>query len=296
MYFNEQKNTNIDKEIYKHKILNNSVVKKIMDKAYILNNRFFKYGLIVLGIIILFFVTYFSFFYNPIKYYLDLNGNNDIVIYQGMEFDDPGYEAYDSKGNNYNEQVVVYGSVDSDIVGEYILTYEFMDVYASRVVTVLETDKDHRTYLILHGDKTMYLEKGNKFVDPMADVVDSTDRNLVNELKVDGYVDENTSGIYKINYSVTNSVGVTLTSTRTVVVMGLDDVSINYSSEYTNNNVEVEIGVLSNFFHHVVLPDNSVNYNKYITYAAPENGLYRIYIYGVNGNVQTKDFYIDNFD
>ena len=301
MYFNDsKKNTNIDHELVKSKILNNKIIKKIKNvnkrDFTMLDNKYIKYGFILFGILFVIVIVYSIFIYHPVKYYLELKGNDDIVIYQGMDFVDPGYVAYDSEDNNYDDLVVVYGNVDSSLVGEYIITYEFRDIYASRVVTVLEADQSHRTYLLLRGEKTMYVEKGTEFVDPKADVIDSTDRYLIDELQIDGNVDVNTSGTYKIKYSITNSVGVTLTTERTVVVMGLDDVSINYSMEYTNNNVIVDIGILSNLFDYVELPDGSVSSSKFLNLSIPENGLYRINVHGKNGDSQVKDFYIDSID
>ena len=300
MYFNEQKkNTNIDRELIKKKIIKSS--KNLKNKfnfksiINILNNKFVKYAFITFGIII-FLVIVFSLIIKPTKYYLELKGNNDVIIYQGMDFIEPGYVAYDSKDNNYDDLVVVSGNVDSSVVGEYILTYEFNNVYASRVVTVLGVDDNHRTFLFLKGDRTMYVEKGTEFIDPKVEIIDSSELNLEDRLVTEGNVDVYTSGTYRVKYSVTNSVGVTLSTERTVIVMGLDDISINYDPGYTNGNVEVNIGVLSNLFAYVELPDGSVSYDKFSSTFVPENGLYRINVYGSNGDVQTRDFYISGID
>ena len=114
MYFNESnEDTNIDGE-FKNKKKND----------FWENNR----RSIIIGIIVLVFLIFIIgiiiFFKNRTKYYLVLDGGNDITIYQGVEYIDPGYSAIDSKKNNLTSQVVVNGTVDSKIIGTYTLTYQ----------------------------------------------------------------------------------------------------------------------------------------------------------------------------
>ena len=48
--------------------------------------------------------------------------------------------------------------------------------------------------------------------------IDSIDNDLTSSVKVTNNVDTSTPGVYRIIYSVTNSAGVTITKTRTVIV------------------------------------------------------------------------------
>ncbi len=305
MYFNDQKkDTNIDNDLIKSKYFNNKIVKGTLKfvsnlSHYLRNlfkNKFFKYSFISFGIVVFLLIIYFSFIYNPIKYYLVLNGDTDITLYKGMDYYEPGYVAYDSKNNNYDDSVVTYGSVDPNTVGEYILTYEFNDIYVTRIVTVLESDNEHRTYLVLKGDEFYYHQKGSEFIDPGVEVIDSTDYNLRDQVVKEGYVDVNTSGTYVIKYSVTNSIGVTLSTERVVIVLGLEDVSVNYNDEFTNGNVIVNVGMFSSLYDYMILPDGSISSESFSSFEVSENGLYRIEIHGTNDKIQKKDVYIGNID
>lgn len=58
---------------------------------------------------------------------ISLNGDSEITIYVGDNYIDPGYEAIDNVDGDITENVQVTGDVDSEIVGEYIITYTVSD-------------------------------------------------------------------------------------------------------------------------------------------------------------------------
>ena len=61
---------------------------------------------------------------NPISdITFELQGDNMIVLEQGMEYQEPGFLAYDDEGNDYRNQVIVSGNVDNNNPGTYELTY-----------------------------------------------------------------------------------------------------------------------------------------------------------------------------
>ena len=94
---------------------------------------------------------------------LSLNGNEEINILVGSSFSDPGYSAIGSNGVDYSNKVTVNGSVDTNKVGKYVITYsiDYLDnkdtltrivnVYSNTIdVTGIKTDKD--TYSIYVGN------------------------------------------------------------------------------------------------------------------------------------------------
>ena len=61
---------------------------------------------------------------NPISdITFELQGDNMIVLEQGIEYQEPGFLAYDDNGNDYRNQVIVSGNVDNNNPGTYELTY-----------------------------------------------------------------------------------------------------------------------------------------------------------------------------
>jgi len=231
----------------------------------------------------------------PLEYYLVLNGLEDVVIYQDMEYIDSGYMAYDNKGNELNQDVVIEGEVNTGIVGEYKIKYILNDIEKERTVTVLAKSMQ-LTFLVLLGDRTMYLKSGEVYQEPGYNVIDSYDDDLEKRVVVNGGVNVNEPGTYKIKYTVINRLGVEFVEERTVIVLGTD-VSVSYTPiEMTNEKVLVNIGVVDNYFDYVLLPNNQKSYERYVKYEVTSNGIYKFLIYSKNGTYQEKIVNINNID
>ena len=285
MYFNEERNsTNIDSEFVNKKQF---------------NFKFYKKSLIFWGIILLIVLGLGIYILlpkePPIEYYLVLNESKDVIIYQDMEYIDAGYQAYDNKGNKYDRDVVVQGDVNTAVVGEYKIKYSFNQLEEIRTVTVLAKSQQ-LTFLILHGDKTIYLKQGEQYKEPGYNVIDSMNSDLVNQVKVEGEVNVDQIGTYKLIYKVTNQLGVEFKEERTVIVLGTD-VSISYSPENnTRDNVSINIGVVDNYFDYIIFPDGSKRYQRYDKYEVSKNGIYKFLIYSKDGSYQEKEIEIRNID
>ena len=65
----------------------------------------------------------------------------------------------------------------------------------------------------------MYLEVGEKYVEPGYQVYDNIDQNLNDKVVVTGKVDTSKTGVYEITYSVVNSRNITTTVKRTITVV-----------------------------------------------------------------------------
>lgn len=215
-----------------------------------MNNQVNIKKLLIIGIIVVLFIGLFfgGLFLRKSKedtreYFLELFGENDIVIYQGSEYIEPGYRAYDNKGIDYNNDVQVFGNVNTGVVGEYVLTYKYQDFVLERRITVL-AKSNQLTFLILNGDKVIYLKKGEEYVEPGFNVIDSVDVNLNDKVEVSGSVDTNKPGTYKIIYSVTNAMGVVVVEERTVIVESKYHLELNGDSSVNHllGNKYVDLG------------------------------------------------------
>jgi len=287
MYFNEEKNsTNIDNEF-------NEKEKTNFDITNLLNN---KKILIGIGIgIILIIVIFLILGREKTQYYLKLLGTEDMIIYQNTTFIDEGYKAYDSKGNIYNDSVIVEGQVNTNVVGEYTITYSFNEIVKTRTVSVISETK-HITYLILNDSNIMFLKLGDKYTEPGYTVLDSENDNLQNSVKVSGTVDTSKAGSYKIVYSVKNDLGMTISAERTVIVMD-SDVNISYNtSAYSNDKIVVNIGVINNYFDYILLPNGNRDTRRTTTYEVKENGTYKFTVYSKDGTYKEETITINNID
>ena len=88
-----------------------------------------------------------------------LNGGEEIDWPCGIPFTDPGYVAYDRKGNNQTEAVIVKGTVTAWQIGEYKLTYLLKDdkgtiAKAIRTVKIVKTELPKT---VKQSKKTIYL-------------------------------------------------------------------------------------------------------------------------------------------
>jgi len=284
MYFNdEKKNTNIDAEFND----NENIFLKFLNKRNLI------IGLVVLvfivGVIILFPL------FSKKEYYLVLNGLEEVIVYQNSEYIDPGYFAYDNKNNDYTNEVVVSGMVNTSVIGEYKITYSYKDIVKERIVTVMG-DVNQVTFLNLLGSKVIYLNVGSVYLEPGYVVVDSVDDDLQDKVVIDGRVDTNKVGAYKLVYSVINSSGVTINAERTIIVMGTD-ISLNYSPiEYTNDKVVINLVIDDNYFDYVLLPDNTKIVERNVSYEVLKNGSYKFKIYSKNGDFKEQEITISNID
>ena len=285
MYFNDSNNgTNIDKEFENNKSKRQFKVSKKL--LFIMS--------IILVIIIL---VVIAILLKPskVEYFLMLNGSSDMVVYQYDEYTESGYQAYDSKGNEYNQDVLVTGSVNTSVAGEYQIKYQYRDKEVVRVVTVLPVDEGI-TFLILKGEMTMFLNVGDVYQEPGFMVLDSV--NVVNNemVQVTGNVDTSKPGTYKITYTLNKDNNNKLVEERTVIIMG-SDINVSYSpTSYTKNKVTINITSKDNYFDYVILPDGNKKNERSIQYDVLKNGVYKFKIYSKNGTFKEENIEINNID
>ena len=152
---------------------------------------------------------------------ITLNGGSPFNINQFAIFSDPGVTALDVQDGDISSSVVVGGTVNTNLVGQYILTYDVTDsdelsaVQVQRIVNVIFNNPPE---IALLGDSSVFLSVGEVFNDPGASAVDAEDGNISSSIEVSGVVDTNVEGTYTLTYQITDSLGKTDSITRNVNV------------------------------------------------------------------------------
>ena len=169
----------------------------------------------------------------------------------GVTFIDPGSSAIDDIGTDLSSSISVSGTVDTNTLGEYTLTYSVTDANGTsssvdRVVTVVESDIIAPVVSI---NGTEYLEvsqtldgEASSFNDSGVTATDNVDDNssLQIEAKVrnsngdvldiaylgnydaGAEIDTTVLGVYTVTYTVTDAAGNEAVAVRTVTVVELD--------------------------------------------------------------------------
>jgi len=149
---------------------------------------------------------------------ISITGSSTIYVEIGSSYSDAGAtwsDAVDGSGSANSS-----GTVNTNVLGSYTITYSYTDssgnsAYTkSRTVVVRDTTAPS---LSLNGDSTVYVGLGGTYTEQGATYSDNVDGS--GSANVSGTVDTNTLGSYTITYSYTDSSGNTATSiTRTVIV------------------------------------------------------------------------------
>jgi len=255
-----------------------------------------KYIIIIVGIILIVLSLIFLLpkMMNK-EYYLVLNGDTDIVIKQNTPYIEAGFNAKDNKENNLQNQVIIEGEINTNIVGEYKLTYRLNNIIRERTILVV-SEENQVTYLILSGESTMFLKVGEKYQEPGFTVIDNLETDLNNKVKITGNINTNVSGTYKIKYSVTNKSGKIIEEERTVIVMD-SRIKVNYTpTQITDSDVAINISINDNYFDYILLPDKSKSFNRTTVYKVSENGTYKFMIYSKDGSNKEQEIIINNID
>ena len=150
-----------------------------------------------------------------------VTGDNPATVELGDTYTDAGATATDLSGA---VTVVTSGTVDTDTVGEYTLTYTSTDASgnagtATRVVNVVDTTAPVVT---LTGDNPVTTEA---YTDAGATATDASGEV---EVVTTGEVDTNTVGEYTLTYTATDASGnVSEAVTRTVNVVDSSSIYIS---------------------------------------------------------------------
>ncbi len=154
---------------------------------------------------------------------ITLTGATPFLISQGQNFTDPGATAFDQEDGNITANIVKTGTVNTANLGTTTITYTVSDskgltASTTRTVVVVAGVVNNKPTILLVGANPFILSYGSIFTDPGATAFDQEDGNITANIVKTGTVDSNTLGTTTLAYSITDSKGLSATTTRQVVV------------------------------------------------------------------------------
>ena len=107
---------------------------------------------------------------------------------------------------DYFKKVIINNNIDNNELGSYVVSYKlnvskYRSEYIYKTLNVVDTTPPE---IKLKGDSIISITKGDKFNDPLYDVKDNYDDSDSIKVKVDGVVDTNSIGTYKIVYTASD--------------------------------------------------------------------------------------------
>ncbi|MGX5174215.1 BspA family leucine-rich repeat surface protein [Aliikangiella sp. IMCC44653] len=157
---------------------------------------------------------------------ITLNGDANMTLVQGETYQELGASASDDRDGNVN--VVITGSVDTAILGDYLVTYSATDAAGNssslvRTVTVVLPSDVTAPVISLIGDNPMTLFQNQTYEEPGATATDDRDGNV--DVVITGSVDTAILGDYQLTYTATDAAGNSSSLVRTVIVVLPPDVT-----------------------------------------------------------------------
>ena len=152
---------------------------------------------------------------------ITLNGANPVTVAVGSSYVEAGANALD----NYDGSIAVTvgGSVNSGVVGQYIVTYDAVDAHGNaavrvtRIVNVVDTVVP---VITIWGVSPVTVEVGSSYTDDGASAWDVYDGSLTSQIVVVNPVNTAVVGSYVVTYNVNDSSGnAAVQVTRTVNVV-----------------------------------------------------------------------------
>ena len=169
-----------------------------------------------------------------------LNGDTEVVIEAGQKYEELGAIGIDKVDGNF--KATVSGDVNTNVPGEYILTYTATDnsensSTLTRKVKVIDTTAPE---IILNGKSEITIEAGTKYEELGAIGKDIVDGEL--KATISGEVNTSKVGEYKLTYIVTDSSGNSATTMRKVnvkdttapeiILNGKNEITIEAGTQY----------------------------------------------------------------
>ncbi|MCK5860914.1 MAG: DUF5011 domain-containing protein, partial [Candidatus Hydrogenedentes bacterium] len=141
-----------------------------------------------------------------------ITSNHKVVEVEcGDFFDPPTLTAWDACDGEITEDIITGGDfVLTDLVGEYVITYNVFDSAenpseeATRTVQVIDTSPP---LITLFGENPALAALGEAYTDSGANAFDACDGDLTERMLLDNTVDVTVIGQYTITYNVEDAAG-----------------------------------------------------------------------------------------
>ncbi len=152
---------------------------------------------------------------------LTLIGSSTITLALGAPFVDPGIKSSDVEDGDLTNKIVTTGTVNSSTPGTYKITYTVTDSagLTHTISRTVRVQKNARPTIKLIGSSTVSTLIGTSFIDPGATAYDTEDGDLTNKIVITGKLSTSTLGKYQLTYTVTDSLKLSASVRRTVLVV-----------------------------------------------------------------------------
>ncbi|KAA1246126.1 DUF5011 domain-containing protein [Aquimarina sp. RZ0] len=186
---------------------------------------------------------------------LELIGDNPMIVFVGDVYTDPGVNVTDNVDAPSSLIIETTGSVDTNIVNDYTITYVVTDssdntASLDRIVKVIN---DAPPVITLIGPNPLEVNASFQFNDPGATAVDVVDGDLTDAIEVVSTVVGEMPGNYTITYSISDSVGnramlvrdvkIIDTEAPVIILNGLSEITLNLGSSYMEKGALVSDNV-----------------------------------------------------
>jgi hypothetical protein len=141
---------------------------------------------------------------------ITLVGADTVIVYYGESYTETGASASDNADGNLSSNIVISGSVDSNIVGSYIIRYNVVDfsgnaaIEVNRIVNVVDTTPP---VLTLIGSDTLSLFYNQPYIEPGVIAIDNADGNISTNIVISDSVITDSIGTYTLQYNVSDQSG-----------------------------------------------------------------------------------------
>ncbi len=178
---------------------------------------------------------------------ISLVGHNPQVIEVGDTYSELGADVSDNYDTGLSA-VIDATDVDTDVVGEYTVTYDATDATgnaAAQVTRTVDVVDTTAPVITLIGANPMTIEVGSGYADAGATASDIGDGDLTGAIVTDDPVDPDVIGVYTVTYNVTDTslnaavevtrtVNVVDTTAPLVTLIGADTVTVEVGSAYVD--------------------------------------------------------------
>jgi len=150
---------------------------------------------------------------------ITLLGAADISMECGTIYTDAGATASDDEDGDLTGDIIQVGSVNANLEGTYVITYNVIDSdgnSAAQVARTVTISDNTPPSVVRVGPATVTQACGTPFLDLGATATDACDGTL--SVVVETELDLEETGTYTVTYRATDSAGHTATATRTVIV------------------------------------------------------------------------------
>lgn len=161
---------------------------------------------------------------------ISLNGNNKAIVCPGKTYVEEGYKATDNYDGDITSNVVV--STNDNFVSYSVKDSSGNSNQINR--NLVFEDKD-RPIISLKGNTNIYIEFGGSYKEFGYSATDKCDGDISSSVKVTNNVNTKKLGVYYVNYEVTDKAGNKNSTTRKVIVHGIDKTNAStYTSSLTS--------------------------------------------------------------